>query len=68
MQDDVIRQMEAAVLSLHATLQGHVSSALGTGHAAPPLHLDPTGRRTTLVSAIARAQMQGSILLRCINT
>ena len=57
-QDDVIRQMQAAVLSLHATLQGHVSSALGTDHAAPPLHLDPTGGQATLASVIARAQMQ----------
>ena len=57
-QGDVIRQMQAAVLSLHATLQGHVSSALGTDHAAPPLHLDPTGGQATLASVIARAQMQ----------
>ena len=55
---DVIRQMQAAVLSLHATLQGHVSSALGTDHAAPSLHLDPTGGQATLASVIARAQMQ----------
>ncbi|KAG9309319.1 hypothetical protein JVU11DRAFT_10807 [Chiua virens] len=55
---DVIHQMQAAVLSLHATLQGHVSSALGTDHAAPPLHLDPTGGQATLASVIARAQMQ----------
>lgn len=55
---DVIQQMQAAVLSLHATLQGHVSSALGTDHAAPPLHLDPTGGQATLASVIARAQMQ----------
>lgn len=55
---DVIRQTQAAVLSLHATLQRHVSSALGTDHAAPPLHLDPTGGQATLASVIARAQMQ----------
>lgn len=55
---DVIRQMQAAVLSLHTTLKGHVSSALGTDHAAPPLHLDPTGGQATLAGVIARAQMQ----------
>ena len=55
---DVIRQLQATVLSLHATLQRHVSSALGTDHAAPPLHLDPTGGQATLASVIARAQMQ----------
>ncbi|KIJ06241.1 hypothetical protein PAXINDRAFT_103450 [Paxillus involutus ATCC 200175] len=55
---DVIRRMQAAVLSLHATLQRHVSRALGTDHAAPPLHLDPTGGQATLASVIARAQMQ----------
>ncbi|KAN0091504.1 hypothetical protein V8E55_005070 [Tylopilus felleus] len=55
---DIVRQMQAAVLSLHATLQGHVSAALGTDHAAPPLHLDPTGGQATLASVIARAQMQ----------
>ncbi|KAF9227057.1 hypothetical protein BS17DRAFT_774866 [Gyrodon lividus] len=55
---DVIRRMQAAVLGLHATLQGHVSRALGTDHAAPPLHLDPTGGQATLASVIARAQMQ----------
>ena len=58
---DVIRQMQAAVLSLHATLQGHVSSALGTDHAAPPLHLDPTGGQATLAGVIARAQMQNLV-------
>lgn len=57
----VIRQMQAAVLSLHATLQRHVSSALGTDHAAPPLHLDPTGGQATLASVIARAQMQNLV-------
>ncbi|KAF9232664.1 hypothetical protein BU15DRAFT_80968 [Melanogaster broomeanus] len=55
---DVIRRMQAAVLSLHATLQGHVARALGTDRAAPPLHLDPTGGQATLASVIARAQMQ----------
>ena len=55
---DVIRRMQSAVLSLHATLQGHVSSALGTDHAAPSLNLDPTGGQATLASVIARAQMQ----------
>lgn len=58
---DVIQQLQAAVLSLHATLQGHVSSALGTDHEAPPLHLDPTGGQATLASVIARAQMQNSV-------
>ncbi|KAI9571550.1 hypothetical protein HD554DRAFT_2071530 [Boletus coccyginus] len=51
----------SAVLSLHATLQGHVSSALGTDHAAPPLHLDPTGGQATLAGVIARAQMQNLV-------
>ncbi|KIJ60046.1 hypothetical protein HYDPIDRAFT_47391, partial [Hydnomerulius pinastri MD-312] len=61
-QSDVIRRMQAAVLSLHATLQAHVSRALGTDHAAPPLHLDPTGGQATLASVIARAQMQNMVL------
>lgn len=64
---DVIRLMQAAVLSLHATLQGHVSSALGTDHAAPPLHLDPTGGQATLASVIARAQMQNLATLSQIQ-
>ncbi|KAI6037571.1 hypothetical protein EDC04DRAFT_2880207 [Pisolithus marmoratus] len=54
----VIRRMQAAVLGLHSMLQAHVSQALGTDHAAPPLHLDPTGGQATLASVIARAQMQ----------
>ncbi|KAH0828131.1 hypothetical protein J3R83DRAFT_3805 [Lanmaoa asiatica] len=45
---DVIRQMQAAVLSLHATLQGHVSSALGTDHAAPPLASRPDWRASDI--------------------
>ncbi|KAF8444983.1 hypothetical protein L210DRAFT_3531661 [Boletus edulis BED1] len=65
---DVIQQMQAAVLSLHATLQGHVSSALGTDHAAPPLHLDPTGGQATLASVIARAQMQNLSLSQIQST
>lgn len=55
---DIIQRMQEAVLSLHPTLQAHVSRALGTDHAAPPLHLDPTGGQATLASVIARAQMQ----------
>ena len=55
---DTIQRMQEAVLSLHPILQAHVSRALGTDHAAPPLHLDPTGGQATLASVIARAQMQ----------
>ncbi|KAL4073737.1 hypothetical protein J3A83DRAFT_2608731 [Scleroderma citrinum] len=56
--NDIIQRMQDAVLSLHPTLQAHVSRALGTDHAAPPLHLDPTGGQATLAGVIARAQMQ----------
>lgn len=58
LHDDIIRRMQAAVLGLHSMLQAHVSQALGTDHAAPPLHLDPTGGQATLASVIARAQIQ----------
>lgn len=58
LHNNVIRRMQAAVLGLHSVLQAHVSQALGTDHAAPPLHLDPTGGQATLASVIARAQMQ----------
>ncbi|KAI6121884.1 hypothetical protein F5141DRAFT_1061486 [Pisolithus sp. B1] len=58
LHDDIIRRMQEAVLGLHSTLQAHVSQALGTDHAAPPLHLDPTGGQATLASVIARAQIQ----------
>lgn len=58
LHDDIIRRVQAAVLGLHSMLQAHVSQALGTDHAAPPLHLDPTGGQATLASVIARAQIQ----------
>ncbi|KAG1735988.1 hypothetical protein EDB19DRAFT_1057200 [Suillus lakei] len=60
MDGDVIGHAEEAVLSLHKTLQAHVSSALGTtaDHNIPPMQVDPAGGQATLASVIARAQLQ----------
>ncbi|KAJ8588519.1 hypothetical protein M405DRAFT_740138 [Rhizopogon salebrosus TDB-379] len=60
MDRDVIRHAQGAVLSLHKTLQAHVSSALGTtaDHEPPPMDVDPTAGQATLASVIARAQLQ----------
>lgn len=60
MDNDVIRHAQGAVLSLHKTLQEHVSRALGTtaDHDVPPMDVDPTGGQATLASVIARAQLQ----------
>ncbi|KAG2101357.1 uncharacterized protein F5147DRAFT_581566 [Suillus discolor] len=60
MDVDVIGHAQEAVLSLHKTLQSHVSSALGTAvdHDIPPMQIDPAGSQATLASVIARAQLQ----------
>ncbi|OJA10339.1 hypothetical protein AZE42_07346 [Rhizopogon vesiculosus] len=60
MDSNVIMHAEGAVLSLHKTLQAHVSSALGTtaDHDVPPMDVDMTGGQATLASVIARAQLQ----------
>lgn len=60
MDSDVIRHAQEAVLSLHKTLQEHVSSALRTtaDHDISPMDVDPTGGQATLASVIARAQLQ----------
>lgn len=60
MDGDVIGHAQEAVLSLHKTLQAHVSSALGTtaDHNIPPTQVDPAGGQATLASVIARAQLQ----------
>lgn len=56
----VIGHAQEAVLSLHKTLQSHVSSALGTAvdHDIPSMQVDPAGSQATLASVIARAQLQ----------
>ncbi|OAX36525.1 hypothetical protein K503DRAFT_647253, partial [Rhizopogon vinicolor AM-OR11-026] len=60
MDGNVIMHAEGAVLSLHKTLQAHVSSALGmtADHDVPPVDVDMTGGQATLASVIARAQLQ----------
>jgi hypothetical protein len=60
MDGNVISHAQEAVLSLHKTLQAHVSSALGTtaDHNIPPMQADPAGGQATLASVIARAQLQ----------
>ncbi|KAG2039668.1 hypothetical protein BDR03DRAFT_950811 [Suillus americanus] len=60
MDGNVIGHAQEAVLSLHKTLQAHVSSALGTtaDHNIPPMQVDPAGGQATLASVIARAQLQ----------
>jgi len=60
MDSDVIKFAQGAVLSLHKTLQAHVSGALGTTteHDVPTMQVDPTGGQATLASVIARAQLQ----------
>jgi hypothetical protein len=58
-QSTVISEIQAAVMSLHGLLQGHVANALGTpaGKVISP-SLDATGGQATLASVIARAQLQ----------
>ncbi|KAG1863840.1 hypothetical protein F4604DRAFT_1893453 [Suillus subluteus] len=60
MDGNVIGHAQEAVLSLHKTLQAHVSSALGTtaDHNIPPMQVEPAGGQATLASVIARAQLQ----------
>jgi hypothetical protein len=60
MDGNVIGHTQEAVLSLHKTLQAHVSSALGTtaDHNIPPMQVDPAGGQATLASVIAKAQLQ----------
>lgn len=60
MDGNVIGHAQEAVLSLHKTLQAHVSSALGTttDHNIPPMQVDPAGGQATLASVIAKAQLQ----------
>lgn len=60
MDGNVIGHAQEAVLSLHKTLQAHVSSALGTtaDHNIPPVQVDPAAGQATLASVIARAQLQ----------
>lgn len=60
MDGNVIKLAEEAVLSLHKTLQAHVSGALGTtaDHDVPTMHVDPAVGQATLASVIARAQLQ----------
>lgn len=60
MDGNIIGHAQEAVLSLHKTLQAHVSSALGTtaDHNIPPVQVDPAAGQATLASVIARAQLQ----------
>ncbi|KAG2148692.1 uncharacterized protein EDB93DRAFT_1328257 [Suillus bovinus] len=60
MDGNVIGHAQEAVLSLHKTLQAHVSSALGTtaDHNISPMQVDPAAGQATLASVIARAQLQ----------